>query len=94
MEMKKETRGRPRLSKKVKKVHCNFCVPPQVIEKIDQIKFERSPFIAAVLLAVPLEWVRMYNKSPEAFAEKLKNSEIDLKPLEEISRARTAQAPK
>jgi hypothetical protein len=70
--------GRPPLSKKLKKVNFGFTSYPALRTKLKKIKGDRSPFISAILTAIPPEMIDAYNKNAEGFLENASNCTIAL----------------
>ncbi len=60
-------KGRPTLSKKLRKINFGFTASPQLGGKLKKIKGSKSPFLAAILTALPEEFIDYYNQDPEKF---------------------------
>ena len=65
--MAPKKKGRPTLSKKLKKVNFGFTASPTLAPKLNKIRGSKSPFIGAVLSAIPEELIKQYNSDPEKF---------------------------
>lgn len=67
-------RGRPRKDDGEHFRSFNVTFPPDVAAKLDKIENGRSLFFARIMEFVPVEWIKLYNKSPARFMA----SELDL----------------
>jgi hypothetical protein len=61
------SKGRPALSKKLKKINFGFTAAPQLSGKLRKIKAAKSPFLAAICAAIPEAMIQSYNENPEKF---------------------------
>lgn len=77
MPKRKETRGRPKLPKGMKRKFCNLTLAPEATDKLDTIKREsKSRFVSAVLEMIPRQWMKDYERDPKIFLDKLSDLEI------------------